>query len=704
MIKRPVVILPYSFRPVDIALDVEPQYGPTNDPSREADVSSDAVPLVDWAWLVAVRPDLARAYVEHSSDTEMIDQIILEMWRAIELGRSTRGVGTFDGPIPRIMARDGVMDITTYPQAHLRDMIVKRTRRGKPPIVHFVYDPITGRSRLELHRKTKGERRGTEEFAIEAWSASSVQSIGPLSRHLRKIVTSREVVDTVTRGARILLIPNGARLVGPAMVHMSLSQVDGGLAPHFSVREPGQRKLVKGDSPISLKLPSGVTEHFSTSDILDRLEAQAIYAYKKRHKTPAVFLDIDGTLFNVRILSGKLFKEWLADYDGPRADEIRRMVEAIESEKGILTCWNGKTLLQDMGIDNPHIQEEAQAYHRKSFFDPLKRVEGPVPIWGTINFIKQLRRRLKKRGIPLKTVFVSLRSDSDDRLPNGHSAAELSLRYTGLWNELSEPLFYKGPPIDWDSGSGREPEKWRMVYEFLRGNHHVWHVGFFDNTPDHLNGYVKVRGGRVGTRVHIRGDMPPGASTISDGVLSVNPVKLSRELETMGGVSRLDFDDLPSLLDSDEYLPIIERLRETEGSRDGRITVVDLGHREFAETFAGSAVRFLQDLRSIESDIVYLCGHDFAGSHVEARALLYGNGYPLNGKTVSIVMKESGLPQHHNWQATLQQVVGVKNVICMLGGATSMIRPLSPIFPTAPAYLATAGAYLPNVGIRPLVI
>jgi hypothetical protein len=596
-----------------------------------ADVSLGAeFGLSNWAWLVATNPALVKAFVEHHESPSVALGVLRQMRQALD--RSTDPSLPFE-EAPAPFAGDGFVDLTTYPEAALMRLLSQAQYSNG--VLHFIHDPRTGRHRLELHQV-----RDIEAAAEDGWRQSTLRMLGPTAAAIRGTITNREVIDIVNKGARILMIPGDTALDLPYAVYMSLGQDGGNFFPQFSVRRPGEGRM-EGPS-MALLLPADVREKVLAMDLMRKLELEAIRAYR-RGKLPTIFSDLDGTLFSARIFTGMLFKEWLALYDGSDAEGIRSLVAQYELEHGNITGWNGKTILMELGVTDASVLESAKAYHDRYFFDATRRVECTPPIWGMVNFIKMLRRKLKTKNVPLKTVYVSIRSDKDDTLPNGMSAAELALRYVGLWDERSVPLFYKGLPIDWSDGSRDEPEKWEMVQRYLDEHRDVWHLAFVDNTSDHLNGYERLRGGARGIRLHVQGDRPPGSSDLSIGVYTIDPAKVQVELDAAGGVPRFDPRDLPSILHTSAFGPMIDRIRSAIESGHGPTMAIDVEGAAFLSGGPASdsplrpgVVEFMHDLRSLGVEVIYLTDRADGEASQDMMRRLELNGFPLRGSGVRI--------------------------------------------------------------------
>ncbi len=681
---RPIVIIPHSHgKSAGAEFPGEERH--LVDASGQ--IISGDIGLEDWTWAIAAYPGLMKEYAESVDSPEKFDAI---SQRISQILSREKGRGNRNKHLPRAASRDGRIDITTYPQRYLPSYVSRWADKNPNSIVHFIFNPETGRHRVELQRfKPRSEFFATEA-AMESWRASSLMMTGPLATCMRDLVSDREVLDMVAQGSRILVIPDGARLAFPYRIYISSVSVDDEVVSHFLMRTPEQME-VGAITSTEIKLPGGLRENVSAADILERFERSVSIGFNRAGKIPTMFLDIDGTLFNVRRFAGLLFKEWLASYDGPRALEIKKSISEKEELEGTLLGWNAKSILGEIGVFDEAIVASAQSYHNDHFFDPLKRVEGSNPIWGTINLVKLLRRRLQKKGIPLRTVYVSLRSNQDDSLPNGLSAAELALRYAGIWDENSEPLFHKGAKIDWSSGSQKEPEKWVMVQDYLASHKDVWHVAFMDNTPNHLNGYIRLKGGGNCMRIHVQGDMPPGAADIKEGILTADPILLARELESIGGIDRLDFEDPPEVLRQEHTSAILERLRQAKEAGVSPVVVADIDDERFADGFVHSTARFLHDMRALQSDIIYIAGSRFAPSEGYDEVLKL-NGYPLVGSRVSVLQKDKGDSVEGMGDRFMSALAG-RHVICSLGSPSSALAPLMGFMGGAPHYMITGGLY-----------
>lgn len=251
------------------------------------------------------------------------------------------------------------------------------------------------------------------------------------------------------------------------------------------------------------------------------------------------------------------FNEWLEQYDGADVNDIRKAAERT----AILDASSCRNILDRLGF-GAYIEayESSMAYHKIHFYSPERRKDVPL-IEGTVLLIQELKRRLKAKGIHLKTVFFTLRSAKQDVLSDGiTSSAEIALRRAGIWDDASEIVRYTGKKdIDWTKAAfeknaeaasasqgsgekkkGNEPPKWYMVKLYMKRmarkmlkkklEKKPWFFAVIDNAPDHLNGYLKYFGHTI-TIVHVRDDNPPKSPPLREGIFTIDPKQVARDLK-----------------------------------------------------------------------------------------------------------------------------------------------------------------------------
>ncbi|HPQ81372.1 MAG TPA: hypothetical protein PLZ86_06565, partial [bacterium] len=259
--------------------------------------------------------------------------------------------------------------------------------------------------------------------------------------------------------------------------------------------------------------------------------------------------------------------------------------------------WNGREILKGLGVTRQETLESAYAYHERYFFDPIRRASS-LPIKGPIKLVKMLDRMLAERGIPLRKIFITLRNAKDDSLPDGTSSSEVSLRKNGIFDENSLILRYDGV-IDWSEEAYKnpkhEPEKWEMAAKFRKKNPDVWFVGAFDNATAHINGYKNIFGHNI-VSVHIKGDLPPNSPSLVDGVYTIDPWQLGREISELGGVSHPDLSRPPQPLSGPAFAPMLDAIRAAWGSGKRPVVAVDIDDTLFASS--KRAKRILSDFLS----------------------------------------------------------------------------------------------------------
>jgi len=133
--------------------------------------------------------------------------------------------------------------------------------------------------------------------------------------------------------------------------------------------------------------------------------------------------------------------------------------------------------------------------------------------------------------------------------------------------------------IDWSEEAYKnpkhEPEKWEMAARFQKENPDVWFVGVFDNATAHINGYENIFGHNI-VSVHIKGDLPPNSPSLIDGVFTIDPWQLEREIAEIGGVPRPDLSRPPAPLAGPAFAPMLEAIKAAWKSGKRPVVAVDI--------------------------------------------------------------------------------------------------------------------------------
>ncbi len=528
--------------------------------------------MADLTWLAARHPRLMQTYLSSFNDPAPLFYAVAKMrsslMQQLQLFRANDEASAIER-MEQILDIDGILDLTTAEEGAIRGFMAGSDLFASSSL-HVIHNSESDRYRVELHRMHNGAGNPSG-----AWRHSTLRGRDDQAAALRDVVTARELQDVVFKGGSLLYARgDGIDLMHPRRLLMKTKQASGQVIPEFWFPQEGQTK--PNGSSASVLLPTGVRERIRVEEILRRLELSANKAVEKG-KVPTLVLDLDGTLFNARTFTVKLFKEWLAAYDGPDADDVRAIVSDWEMKNGKeVNGWNGMKILMGLGVTREATLQSSLAYHNAHFYDPKKRVEEVEPIWGMVNVIKLLRRRLKAKGIPLETLFISLRTYGEDPLADGESASRHALRGIGLWDDHSHRLFLDGDPIDYSMGVQHEAQKWEMLLPKLKEHPDYWVIAAADNTANHLEGYLNEIFGHKVTKLYVLGDQPDGAADPAEGVIAIDPIQAQEEIGQMGGVPKLDFDDLPQILMQPAYAPMVARLREAQERNKESVVIFDI--------------------------------------------------------------------------------------------------------------------------------
>ncbi len=518
---RPILILPHTGAPPPqnsetpdhtIRASAGDAYPVRQKGSIQAESSFTTLSIRQWLYLTVLFPKAIKQLIMQPDATESMNA----MRKAYE---GLRGYDIPKGSANRRRnGRKSSYNLTGKTARELGSFLA-----GTPDLtglgLHVAYNPSTDYYRVELRRATNGHGKASNPTShpTGAWQLTSI-STRPKVPEL--ILTYKQ---NVFDGARILYVPPDAGIAHPLMVPLSKAKGNGGSVIDFWIPQAEPPKM-RGSST-ALLIDRHVRERFQVGDLLATIRSYAAKA-REEGKQPAIVSDLDGTVFDARAFVWVLSNEWLETYDGPDAQMIRHAVAA----SGKFYTWNINSLLTELGFSkekHAEAHESAAAYFESTFRSPVKRLEAP-PIKGMV----KLMRILQKEG--LKTVYVTLRSESDDQLPNGESSSETQLKNLGIFNENSVLLRHTGDEIDWsveayESGKN-EPEKWMMVKRFRKRHPDIWFVAVAENAPAHTKGYREFFEYSV-VNIHVQGDNPPNSPELPDGVFTVNPGQLLHDLE-----------------------------------------------------------------------------------------------------------------------------------------------------------------------------
>lgn len=581
----------------------------------------------EWAWLATQHRGLFQKYMLYPHDP-----VVLRELARIALGSDIKDFSQ-GRPAANLSPLDQYADLTAMSSKSL-GIFFGHAGIVQPALVRVILDPASGAYRVEWRNTSFVSAKEVDRIFSAGLEHGSPTT--RLTNHvaLGKVVTDMGVSDSVIKGALVMLIPDETLFEPPSLI--ALSENSAGVPQYYRI---GDEEAPKGSSVelvISPLAGQHVGERFRVGDLLDLLERDAIDAWK-RGRTPALALDLDGTLFDARGYTGLLFREWLAQYDGPDAKAVRDIV----AKAGNVGGWNGREILKGLGVTSQETLASAYAYHELYFFDPVRRASS-LPIVGPINLVKILERRLAEKGVPLKKVFITLRNAKDDSLRNGTSSSEVSLRKNGIFDENSIIVRHDGT-IDWSEEAYKnpqhEPEKWEMAAKYRRENPNVWFVAAFDNATAHINGYKKIFGHNI-VSVHIKGDLPPNSPSLIDGVYTLDPWQLAREIEQLGGVPPVDLSSPPKPLSGPAFAPMLDAIKFARATGKRPVVAIDIDDTLLASSKRAKNILndFLEEWvpgNSWVKDFVskYIPSQvEFGGAHILSQAGLghWGMGSTFN--------------------------------------------------------------------------
>ncbi|MBU0506162.1 MAG: hypothetical protein ABII18_04270 [bacterium] len=500
-------------------------------PGEARIISDSSLTQMQWALLAQREPELVRHYLDRPLENTILRDILTAS-QGLPKEPSNASASAND----LVLAADfnachPSVNLTAFDEPALQAFFASQATL-KNSTVRLVFNPLTQEYTLEWHRPRSPESV-TESLFHGAWKFSSVIKEAQGALALADALTNPRLIDRVEDGARVLLIPERTKLTQPQIVRM---QKQPGTHDRAEFWFPRRGQLTRKGSAVSLILPN-VNERFDVDALVDKIidDAKETAA---RGLQPALALDVDGTLIDLREYVIQLFNEWVNTLEDADRRHILDMARTKNTQE--MRAWDLPTLITDnFGITKESVIASAKEFHRVNFYDADRRVFAPT-VPGMIQLIKVLQDRAKAEGINLATVFVTNRSDQDDMMSDGKSSVEVCMTRLGIWNEHSHLSRHTGAPLDWSveafaasGGGAHEPPKWIKVKAFRDGHPNIWFVAVFDNAPAHLNGYEKYFGHNV-IKVHIEGDLPPGSPPVNNGAFVINPFQLVSALEMLG--------------------------------------------------------------------------------------------------------------------------------------------------------------------------
>lgn len=465
---------------------------------------------IQWAMLAVQRPGLMRDFLNFPHE----DEVLREMTSAVEQ-LSRQEIPSFQRPgLHPLDQNPDWVEVTDSNLGELYQAIFAEGGRPHRTRMRVLFGP--GMYKVEFGRPPQIEP-GAPAMELGAWILSS---FGADAGGMRRILFEDPAIDAVlARGFRMFYSQGSSLLTHPQLIALSQGVQDGVPVKSYWVPPRGQSE--ERGSPILLRVTDNIHERLSVADLIATI-SEAAREVQARGQTPAVALDLDGTLLNARAFTVMIFKEWLARYEGPDADEIRTMVAL----KNIKAGWNSGTILRDLGVTRQETIDEALKYFNANFYSPVRRLEVP-PVDGTIELVKLMQL------FGVKAVYTTLRSSADDSLPDGSSVSKTVLHRLAIFDEQSVLLRHEGDAIDWSEAaykSGKnEPDKWRMVKSYRKRHPDTYFIAVADNAPSHTNGYREFFKHDI-INIHVDGDLPPHSPPVQDGVYTVKPTQLKFDL------------------------------------------------------------------------------------------------------------------------------------------------------------------------------
>lgn len=561
--------------------------------------------VADWAQVASERPALVKRLMR--SPYEVPDELLYYTSRGVQ-----QDLFRYALPVPS--ATEQRANITGASRSELASIFTKEPIDETRSLV-VMYHPERDIYRVELWNPVEtgvnAMLKGMEVSLLhrEEWSIIS------------QILAVPDTLSFIMGGGLLMFVPTISLLAPPRLVSISLS------SGRVILWSPRNGQLAPLGSPITLHQSETILERFSVGDILDKISSEAERA-RSLGKEPAVALDLDGTLFDARHFTTKIFMEWVDNYNGPLAPRIRDEV----SRRGEIKGWNNETILrsilEQMGIELPDRLDDIDSSHpnyeaaqavlsakrhfEENFFSPTRRAREMGPIKGMVEFVKTIK------SLGVRTIFVTLRDQVDDSLPDGRSASIEALKRYGLWDKTSTLVRYepekKEDRIDWTdfekikAGAVREPNKADLVRRHIReSGGRIWFIGMFDNDPKHVKGYQDAR---LRTFFfHVEGDIPPGSPREApDGSFAINPSQLLDDLRKWKRISALT-----GILAAPRWKGLMEKYNRAIKENRRPVVFVGIGDtllttKDGRTQQIKGASKFINALHQAGVQIVYITG------------------------------------------------------------------------------------------------
>ncbi|HPQ82107.1 MAG TPA: hypothetical protein PLZ86_10380, partial [bacterium] len=261
----------------------------------------------EWAWLAINHPTLFQNYMRFPYDPTVLCELA-----KVALGNGIRDLSQ-DGSFVDSAVSDHYIDLTPMSSRSL-GVFFGRAGGVQPSLVRVVFDQGSGEYRVEWRNTGFVSKRDVDGIFSSGFKHGS--PVARLTNHvaLGKVITDVGVSDNVMKGAMVMLIPNEALFEPPDIIAMSENRL--GVPQYYRIEGPEAPKGSSVELVISPVEGRPVGERFRVGDLIDLLFQDAVSAWEKG-RTPALALDLDGTLFDARGYTVLLFREWLAQYDGP---------------------------------------------------------------------------------------------------------------------------------------------------------------------------------------------------------------------------------------------------------------------------------------------------------------------------------------------------------------------------------------------------
>ncbi len=537
-------------------------YAGGNGRTRAEKTSDSPSPVIDrfsqatWITLATLHPDLMRNFMIAPRDPATLLALLSAPLNGYRTAFSSQASGR------KLLGGN----ITGFQLDELGTVFtLERIERSN---LYVLFKPATGQYRVEAQSGRPEKRIVDSALAAGAWSLSTIGR-NPVVGHLIE-----RFGEQALQGAHVLFIPPDAQPVAPRILPLS-QRYDRRYIEFLALNGDPLR-----GSSTALLVNDVVRERLRVDDVLSKLKKAADEARASGFE-PAAAIDLDGTLFNAREFAGRMFKEWLAQHDGPESQELRAKVQKAGAP---LRGWNNEKILELYGYSqatHPELIADAMTYYNKHFFNPQRRLE-MLRIEGTVKLVRILQ---KEFGI--KAIYVTLRSAEDDNAQQGGrtvSVAKTHLKESGIFEEGSVLLRHTGEKINWSKGTRDEPPKREMLALYLATTSGtIKPIAAIDNDVKHLAEYAIGYPDII--RVHIKGDIPLDSPDLEDdavispsfnGIFTTDPDTLQLELgeledEIQQRAYRTEWHMGERA--ADETMSLMWRLDD-----DARSTVTELAH------------------------------------------------------------------------------------------------------------------------------